>query len=113
MLRSLLVSLTFATPALADVTLINVFEVPAGRHAEAVAAWEASRDFLAAQPGYVDTTLYSSLAEDARFRLINVAHWTSPEAFARAIAAMRATGLYPQVDGLGITPALYHPIRKD
>ncbi len=101
-----------ASVARADVTLINVFEVPEGQRAAAVTAWEAARDFLAAQPGYVDTTLYEAMGP-VRFQLINVAHWESPAHFTRAIAAMRAAGISPGVEGLGINPALYQPLIAD
>lgn len=112
MLRPLLFLLATTSVAQAEVTLINVFEVPPGQHEAAVTAWEAARDFLATQPGYVDTMLYDATSP-ARFQLINVAHWESPEDFARAIAAMRAAGIYPGVEGLGINPALYLPLIGD
>jgi hypothetical protein len=34
------------------VVLINLFEVPAAADEQFIAAWEAARDFLAAQDGY-------------------------------------------------------------
>lgn len=112
MLRPLLLLLASTSVAQAEVTLINVFEVPPGHHAATVTAWEAARDFLATQPGYIDTMLYEATGP-ARFQLINVAHWESPEHFTRAIAAMRAARIYPGVEGLGINPALYLPLIGD
>ena len=102
-----------AGPAAADVTLINVFEVPDGRLETVVEAWEAARDFLSREPGYVATALHRSLQPDDRFRLINIAVWESPEAFAAAIARMRAAGVFPRIEGLGVNPALYTVIRTD
>ncbi len=99
--------------AAAEVTLINVFEVPAGRQAEAIAAWERARAFLSDQPGYVSTALHRALSPDARFALINVAIWDSPEAFRAAVAAMREAEVFPRIEGLGVNPALYRVIRDD
>lgn len=101
------------TNARAEVTLINVFEVPPDKRDAVVSAWEAARDFLSAQPGYVDTALHESLSPDDRFRLINVAKWESPSDFLAATAAMRAAGVFPPIEGLGINPALYRIIRSD
>lgn len=102
-----------ATPATADVTLINVFEVPAGQRDVTVAAWEKARDFLSQEPGYISTALHEAIAPDARFTLINVARWESPEAYAAATQRMREAGVFPRIDGLGVNPALYRVIRTD
>ncbi len=99
--------------AQADVTLINAFEVPAGKQAEAIAAWEKARDFLANETGYVSTALHEAITPDARFALINVAQWESPEAFQAATRRMHAAGVFPSIDGLTYTPALYRVIRTD
>lgn len=106
-------ALTMASPAAADVTLINVFEVPAGQEQRAIAAWEEARDFLKTQPGYVTTTLHQAITPDARFALINVATWTSAEAFAEATRRMREAGVFPAIEGLKINPALYRVVRGD
>jgi heme-degrading monooxygenase HmoA len=105
--------LAAAAPAAAEVTLIDVFEVPPGKEAETVAAWEAARDFLAERPGYVSTALHRAPAPDARFRLINVATWESADAVRAAIAAMQRAGAFPNVEGLGVDPALYEIVRTD
>lgn len=102
-----------AAPADAGVTLINVFEVPTGRQETVIAAWERARDFLSQQPGYISTALHRSLAPDARFALINVAQWENPEAFRAATERMRAAGVFPEIEGLGVTPALYRVVRTD
>ncbi|WP_434288068.1 antibiotic biosynthesis monooxygenase family protein [Celeribacter sp. SCSIO 80788] len=102
-----------ACSASADVTLINVFEVPEGQRDSAIASWEAARDFLAGQPGYISTSLQASLAPDARFALINIAKWDTPEAFAEATRKMQAANIFPPVEGLRFTPALYSEIRAD
>jgi heme-degrading monooxygenase HmoA len=38
--------------------LINAFEVPGDQAEQFIAAWEKTRDYLASQPGYVDTVLH-------------------------------------------------------
>ena len=102
-----------ARPAAADVVLINVFEVPDGRLEQVIAAWRDARAFLRAQPGYIDTALHRSVHGDDRFALINVARWESAESFRAAIAAMRAAGVFPDIPGLGVNPALYRVIAAD
>jgi heme oxygenase (mycobilin-producing) len=101
-----------ATPARAEVVLINVFEVPAGQEEAAVAWWERARDFLVMQPGYVSTALHRARTPDARFKLVNVARWTSPEAFQAATARMRAAVGPPTVEGLRFDAALYDVVRN-
>ena len=100
-------------PAAADVTLINVLEVPEGRIDTVIAAWEAARDFLSGQPGYVHTALHRAIAPDARFQLINVAIWETSEAFTQAARRMREAAVFPAIEGLTINPALYRVIRSD
>lgn len=111
---SLALSFFAATPvARADVTLINVFEVPEGKLDETMKAWEAARDFLSEQPGYVSTALHQSLDERARFQLINVAIWKSAADFRAATTNMRDQGVFPRIEGLGVTPALYEVVEED
>lgn len=69
-----------------NVVFINVFEVPAGRDEEFLQGWEAARDFMQRQPGYVSTRLHRSLDPTAGFRFINVAEWATPAAFQAALA---------------------------
>lgn len=66
------------------VVLINAFEVPVGQDEAFLDAWERSRAFLSAQPGYLSTRLHRSLSPRADFRFINVALWESPKAFQAA-----------------------------
>lgn len=69
-----------------SVTLINIFEVAAGEDAEFIAAWEKTRDYLATFPADIETALHQSL-HDARFRFVNIAHWTSEDEFSAAIGS--------------------------
>ncbi|GAB4576573.1 MAG: antibiotic biosynthesis monooxygenase [Roseibium sp.] len=95
------------------VTLINVFEVPADRLDETVQFWEKARDFLKTQPGFLSTRLHRSLSPEAKFQLVNVARWQSPEAFQAAIGRMRATGLGTEMRDTVFHAGLYRVIRED
>lgn len=95
-----------------SVILINPFTVPEGKLDEAIAMWEAGRDILKKQPGYISTKLHRSLSPDAQFPLINVAEWESVEAFKAATAKMWASKDFPRVDGVVPAPGLYKVIRN-
>jgi heme-degrading monooxygenase HmoA len=95
----------------AGVVLINPFHVPEEDDDDFRAGWERARDALRGHDGYLGTRLYRSLAEDARFRFVNVAPWRSPrdfmaalqsDAFQRAAADMRHTA----------HPALYEVVAE-
>lgn len=104
----------FSAPqATAEVTLINLFEVPPGSEAEVIAAWERARDFLSAEPGYISTRLHRALAPDAPYGLVNVARWESAEAFRAAAARLQAAGAFPEMPGVRYTPGLFEVLRDD
>ena len=69
-----------------SVTLINPFEVPAGREDEALAMWDRVAAYMLGRPGFRATRLHKAVAPGARFALVNVAEWTSAEAFLGAAA---------------------------
>ncbi len=94
------------------ITLINAFEVPADKLEESILYWEQGRNVLQKQPGYISTALHQSLADDARFRLINIAKWESVETFTAAIKVMQADPSISEVEGLTPNPALYTVIRN-
>jgi heme oxygenase (mycobilin-producing) len=75
-----------ATPDVeGGVVLINPFEVPDGEDDRFLAGWDLARDALAQQRGYLGTRLHRGLGP-ADFRFVNVARWSSPLMFARALA---------------------------
>ena len=93
-------------------TLINAFEVPGGEAERFVAAWEKTRDYLAAQPGYIDTALHQAVGPGADFLFVNIAHWRSADDFA---AAMQSQGFRESAAGLAgyrSHPGLYRTIRS-
>ena len=95
-----------------NVVLINLFEVPAASEDAAVRYWEAARDFMARQPGYVSTRLHRSVAPDARYPLVNVAEWSSIEAFQAAAEGMRRELGQAMPEGVRYSPGLYRVIRQ-
>jgi heme oxygenase (mycobilin-producing) len=93
------------------VILINPFEVPSGDDERFLTGWDGAREMLATQRGYLGTRLHRSLAA-ARFRFVNVARWSSPLAFSRAVQRPEF-----QQAAAAVTfrshPALYQVIRGD
>ena len=95
------------------VTLINVFQVPAGKGAEALAFWDAAAQFLRTQPGYISTALHKAILPNEKFSLINVAKWKSVEAYKKAATAMRTKSGIKPLKGLMFDAALYTIVRSD
>ncbi|MEU5955034.1 antibiotic biosynthesis monooxygenase family protein [Streptomyces sp. NPDC047525] len=62
------------------VTFINVIEISAERADEFVEQWRERAALMRTAPGFRDVRLHRSLLPDARFQLINIAHWDSVEA---------------------------------
>jgi heme-degrading monooxygenase HmoA len=65
-------------------TLINPFEVPTAADDAFIAGWTRARDILAPSPGYLGTRLHRA-DDEADFRFVNIARWSSPLAFAKAV----------------------------
>lgn len=89
-----------------SVILINPFEVPDAKLRESIIYWEACRDFLKMQPGYISTKLHQSIKDDARFMLINVAEWESAKAFMEASQKMAEELEVKPPEGLKANPSL-------
>jgi heme-degrading monooxygenase HmoA len=91
--------------------LINAFEVPPDADDEFIRGWEAARDYLQTQPGYVDTALHRAISPDADFRFVNLARWESPQQFQ---AATQSPGFREAAKGLAAFrphPGLYEVVR--
>ena len=95
---------------MSNVVLINVFEVPAGKDEEFLQGWEAARDFMQRQKGYVSTRLHSSLDPSTRFRFINVAEWETPADFQTALNQPEFVKLREEIP-FAHYPSLYQVIR--
>ncbi|NQX86586.1 MAG: antibiotic biosynthesis monooxygenase [Flavobacteriaceae bacterium] len=94
------------------IVLINPFEVPEGKLEASIEYWEACRDFLKGQPGYVSTKLHQSIKANAKFELINIAVWESPKVFSEATQKMIKELGVPPVEGLKPNPSLYKIVRE-
>ena len=68
------------------VVLVNAFEVPPDSDDAFLASWQASREFLRAQPGYLATRLHRSLSPEVDFRFVNAGRYASPQSFQAAIS---------------------------
>jgi heme-degrading monooxygenase HmoA len=91
------------------VILINAFEVPADADEPFLAGWHRARELLTAQPGHLGTRLHRSVGP-ADFRFLNIARWSSPLAFSKAVGRPefeRVAAAMP----FASHPALYEVIR--
>ena len=95
---------------MANVVLINAFEVPPGKEEEFLHGWADARDFMQLQQGYVATRLHRSLDPGARFRFINIAEWATPADFQAALTHPAFVQLREAVP-FTHHPALYEVIR--
>ena len=99
------------TPDIAGgVLLINPFEVPAGDDDRFLAGWDRARAVLAQQQGYIGTRLHRSVAP-ASFRFVNLARWSSPLMFSRALARPEFAQA-AQAIPFASHPALYLPVAE-
>ena len=96
---------------MARVVLINPFEVPEGSDDEFLMAWEATKNFMERQKGYVSTKLHRSVDPKARFRYVNVAEWESPQDF---LAALRHPDFVDLRDSIRFPhyPSLYEVMGR-
>ncbi len=94
------------------VTLVNCFEVPAGRESEFFSLWQQVNRYMRAKPGYLAHKLHRSLAPEARYRFVNVAQWESQAHFAAAHDdGFRALVSRPEWAAFTSTPALYEVVH--
>ena len=88
-----------------SVVLINPFVIEPAQESAFLENWRKTADVFADQPGYIDTRLHASLNPSARFRFVNIAHWTSTETWAAAMKTFPPKeGSQP---GIQANPALY------
>jgi heme oxygenase (mycobilin-producing) len=73
-------------PTSGPVTLINSFQVPAGRDDVFHALWEQTSGYFTRQPGFRSLRLHRAVNEDAAYRWVNVARWDSEADFRAAHA---------------------------
>lgn len=108
---------SYREPASADaaVTLINVVEIPADQVDQFVIGWKQRAEIMSTLPGFRDYALHRALIANARYQLVNVAHWDSSEAFEAAMAnpefSSGRTGVQDEFDVTG-APALYRVVAS-
>jgi heme-degrading monooxygenase HmoA len=90
------------------VVLINPFEVPEGDDERFLAGWDRARDTLAQQRGYLGTRLHRATGA-ADFRFVNLARWSSPLMFARALQRPQFREAAAAIP-FPSHPALYQPV---
>ena len=97
------------------VTLINVFEVPAEQVENFITQWRKRAAIMSNAPGFRDSRLHRAMSPQARFQLVNVAHWDSCEVWQAATsnpefqARIRALDEDPRMQ-FSANPALYRGI---
>ena len=96
-----------------SIVLINTFEVPQGKEAETLAAWQKSRDFLKTQPGYIGTRLHQNIDPNGKYHFVNVARWRSAEESKAATAKMHQALPDNKPKGVTASPGLFKVIESD
>jgi heme-degrading monooxygenase HmoA len=91
------------------VILINAFEVARGEEERFLAPWRGARDVLAQQRGYLGTRLHRAVG-DADFGFVNIARWSSPLMFFRALQEP-AFAAASEAISFASHPALYQVVR--
>ena len=95
------------------VTLINCFEVPAGREDEFLSAFQTVNAYMRAKKGYISHKMHRSLGADARYRFVNVVQWASQEECQAAHDdGFRALISKPDWADFRSTPALYEVVHS-
>ena len=92
--------------------LINSFEVPEADAETFIAAWQQARDYLATQPGYVDTALHQAVTPGADFQFVNIARWRTAEDFMSAIQSPGFRQAAADLGGYRAHPALYKMVSN-
>jgi heme-degrading monooxygenase HmoA len=68
-----------------NIIVINPFEVQKGKEEQAIETWDRFADYFRRQPGYVAAKLHRAVGPDARFHLVTIAEWESPDHFMAAL----------------------------
>lgn len=96
-----------------SVTLVNCFEVPAGREDDFFSLWQTVNNYMRSKPGYLGHKLHRSIAPHAPYRFVNVAQWASVHDFQVAHDdGFRALVNQPAWADFHSTPALYEVLHE-
>ena len=98
---------------MAAVTLVNCFDIPAGREDEFFALWQEVNAYMRLKPGYLGHRMHRAAMPDAPFRFVNAVQWASSEDFRaahddgfRALVGKPAWASFPS------RPGLYHVVHE-
>ena len=95
------------------ITLINCFEVPAGRQENFFAAFEKVNAYMRGKRGYVGHKIHRSLVPGARYQFVNVVQWASREECEAAHdEGFRRLISQPAWSDFRSTPALYEVVHE-
>jgi heme-degrading monooxygenase HmoA len=67
-----------------EVTMINVFEVPVEEADRFKRRWRDNAEVMSGQPGFQGAQMFEALADDARFRFVNIVKWATGTDLANA-----------------------------
>ena len=69
-------------------------------------------EYLRKQPGFISTKFHKTITPDAKFQLVNIAEWETPEAFMTAVNSEEFKKITKgMMDKFPHHPALYEIIR--
>lgn len=95
------------------ITLVNCFEVPAGREDEFFTLWQEVNAYMRNKPGYLGHKLHKAASPDASFRFVNVAQWSSTGHFHAAHdAGFRVLVTKPEWASFTSRPGLYEVVHE-
>jgi heme-degrading monooxygenase HmoA len=91
------------------VIFVNGFEVGEGDDSAFADAWDGARAALEAQHGFLGRRLHRAIGP-AELRFVNIARWSSPLMFARAVRTPEVEAAMAAID-FPSHPALYLPVE--
>lgn len=97
---------------MANITVINPFEVPSGKEAVALEIWDRIAEFMKRQPGFVSAKLHRSIDPSNKFHLVTVAEWKSAEHFMAVLASDEIKEVAKGLEAFPHYPGLYQVIRS-
>lgn len=98
---------------MAVVTLVNCFEIPAGREEEFFGFWKQVNEYMRTKPGYLGHKLHRAITPDAPFSFVNVAQWVSAAHFQAAHdEGFRALVSQPGWAAFRYKPGLYEVVHE-
>ena len=97
---------------MANVIVINPFEVPKGKEEQSLTMWDKFAGYFRRQPGYVSAKLHRAINPDARFHLVTVAEWVSADHFLAALKNPELLAIAKEYkEDFPNYPGLYEVIR--